>query len=176
MKLEFAWLIFEKTQISNFTKIRPVAAKLFHADRMPDRHVEASSSPSKLCERPLQSNRHSHHTTTTNYVHHQHHSLPQSSLQSLYNKHPTLVTRVSQMKTNIFFYFLSRTIWCADPWLTSRCVAISFTVTRRFSFTMISTAAMASGVTTRCAWAGRGESITELMPFMKLPSPLVHLL
>jgi len=50
--------------------------------------------------------------------------------------------------------------------LISRCAAISFTVTRRFSFTMVSTAAMVSGVTTRCAWPGRGESVTELMPFM----------
>ena len=66
----------------------------------------------------------------------------------------------------MFFYFLSWTIWCADPWLIPRCAAISFTVTLRFSFTMASTAAMASGVTTRCAWQGRGESVTELMSFM----------
>ena len=39
-------------------------------------------------------------------------------------------------------------------------------ITRRFSSTMASTAAMASGVTTGCAWPGRGESVTELMPFM----------
>ena len=70
------------------------------------------------------------------------------------------------MKTLNNFYFLSRTIWCAYPWLISRCGAVSFAVTRRFSFTMASTAAMASGVTTRCAWPGRGESVTELMPFM----------
>ena len=82
-------------------------------------------------------------------------------------------------------YFLSRnllnTLWncrtswtirCADPWLISRCVAISFTVTRWFSFTMASTAAMACGVTTGCAWPGRGESVAELMPFMNF---LVHL-
>jgi hypothetical protein len=36
---------------------------------------------------------------------------------------------------------------------------------------MVSTAAMASGVNTRCAWPGRGESVTELMPFMNF---LVH--
>jgi len=40
---------------------------------------------------------------------------------------------------------------------------------RRFSFTMASTAAMTSGVTTRCAWPGRGESVIELMPFMNFP-------
>ena len=68
-------------------------------------------------------------------------------------------------------YFLSRTIRCADPWLISRCSAISFTVTRRFSFTMTSTAAMPSGVTTGCAWPGRGESVTELMLFTNF---LVH--
>jgi len=57
-------------------------------------------------------------------------------------------------------------IWCANPWLTSRYAAISFTVTPRFSFMMASTAAMASGVTTQCTWPGRGESVTELMLFM----------
>ena len=56
-------------------------------------------------------------------------------------------------------------------YVVSRCAAISFNVRRRFSFTMASTAAMASGVTTRCAWPGRGESVTELMPFMSF---LVH--
>ena len=70
------------------------------------------------------------------------------------------------MKNLNIFYFLSWTIRCADPWLTSRCTAISFTVTRRFSFTMASTAAMASGVTTRRAWPGQWESSTELIPFM----------
>ena len=64
-----------------------------------------------------------------------------------------------------------QTIWCADPWLTSRCAAISFTVTRQFSFMMASTAAMPSGVTTGCAWPGQGESATELMPFVNF---LVH--
>ena len=63
------------------------------------------------------------------------------------------------------------TKWCADPWHISRCEAISFTVMRRFSFTMASTAAMPSEVTTRCAWPGRGESATELLPFMNF---LVH--
>ena len=57
-------------------------------------------------------------------------------------------------------------------WLISRRAAISCTVTRQFSFTMASTAAMASGVTTRCAWSGRGESITEQTPFRNF---LLHL-
>jgi hypothetical protein len=47
----------------------------------------------------------------------------------------------------------------------SRRAAISCIVMWRFSFTMASTAAMASGVTTRCAWPGRGESVTELTQF-----------
>ena len=94
----------------------------------------------------------------------------------------TTNTRRSRMKT--FNIFLShnllnaswncRTSWticCADPWLISWCAAISFTVTRRFSFTMVSTAAMASDVTTRRAWPGRGESVTEIMAFMNF---LVH--
>ena len=55
--------------------------------------------------------------------------------------------------------------------MTPRCAAISFTVTRRFSFTMASTAAMTSGVTTGCAWPGLRESVTDLMPFMNF---LVH--
>ena len=69
------------------------------------------------------------------------------------------------------FYFLSRTTWCADPWPISRYAAISFTVTRRFFFTMASTAALVSGVTTRCAWPGQGGSVTELTLFMNF---LVH--
>jgi len=36
---------------------------------------------------------------------------------------------------------------------------------------MASTPAMASDVTTRCAWPGQGESVTKLMPFMNF---LVH--
>ena len=49
--------------------------------------------------------------------------------------------------------------------------AVLFAVTRRFSFTVASSAATASGVTRRCAWPGRGQSVTELMPFMNF---LVH--
>jgi len=32
INLEFSWQIFEKSKISNFVKIRPVGAKMFHAD------------------------------------------------------------------------------------------------------------------------------------------------
>ena len=42
---------------------------------------------------------------------------------------------------------------------------------QRFSFTMVSTAVMASGVTIQCAWLGRGESFTQLMLFLNF---LVH--
>ena len=71
---------------------------------------------------------------------------------------------------NVFLFFIMEDR-CADPWLIPRCAAISFTVTRQFSFTMASTVAMPSGVTTQCAWSGRGESGTELMPFTNF---LVH--
>jgi len=63
-------------------------------------------------------------------------------------------------------------IWYADPWLISRCAATSCTVTRQFSFTMASTDAVVSGVTTWCAWPGQGESVTELTPFRNF---LLHL-
>jgi len=56
-------------------------------------------------------------------------------------------------------------------YVVSRCADISFNVTQQFSFVMASTAAMASGVTTPCAWPGQGESVTELMLFMNF---LVH--
>ena len=36
----------------------------------------------------------------------------------------------------------------------------------RLTFTMASTAAMTSGITTRCAWPGRWASVTEVTPFM----------
>jgi hypothetical protein len=59
IKLEFSWLIFEKSQVSNFIKIRPVGAKLFLADRRSDRQTdrwtdeydEADSRFSQFCER-----------------------------------------------------------------------------------------------------------------------------
>ena len=87
-------------------------------------------------------------------------SLYQFSSQLVW--HPHLADTVWNCRT-------SWMIWCADPWPICRCAAISFTVTQRFSFTMASTAAMPSGVTTRCAWPGRGQSVTELMPFMNFP-------
>jgi hypothetical protein len=62
-------------------------------------------------------------------------------------------------------------MWCADPWIITRCVAISCTVTHQFSFTMASTAAMASSVSTQCAWPGRGETVRDLTPFRNI---LVH--
>jgi len=83
--------------------------------------------------------------------------------------------RVSQMKTlNVYLViYWTQKVHNDFIFLCSlHCVAISFTVTRQFSFTMASTAAMSPGVTTRCAWPGRGESVTELMPFMNF---LVHL-
>ena len=75
------------------------------------------------------------------------------------------------MKILCIFYLLSWTIRYVDPWLTSRCAAISFIVTRPFSFTMATIAPMPSGVKTGCVWPGLGKSVTELMPFMNF---LVH--
>jgi len=53
MKLGFSRHIFEKKNghISNFMKIHPVGAELFHEDRRTVRHDEANSRFSKLCER-----------------------------------------------------------------------------------------------------------------------------
>ena len=44
--------VSKNTQISNFMKIRPVGAKLFHADRRrrTDRHKEANSRILQFCE------------------------------------------------------------------------------------------------------------------------------
>jgi hypothetical protein len=44
MKPEFSRQIFGKNaQLSNFMKIRPVGAELFHVDGQPDRHDEANN-------------------------------------------------------------------------------------------------------------------------------------
>jgi len=52
MKLEFSLSIFSKNaQISNFMKIQPVGADLFHADGQTDRHDEANGSFSQFRER-----------------------------------------------------------------------------------------------------------------------------
>ena len=46
MKIELFGQIFKKKAlVSNFIKIRPVGAELFHADRRTDRHDEAKYSP-----------------------------------------------------------------------------------------------------------------------------------
>jgi hypothetical protein len=51
MKLEFSGQISKKnTQISNFMKIRPVEAELFHADGQTGRRDEANSRFSQFCE------------------------------------------------------------------------------------------------------------------------------
>ena len=50
MKLEFFWQFFENIQMSNFMKIRPVGAELFHGDRRTDRHDEANSRFSQFFE------------------------------------------------------------------------------------------------------------------------------
>jgi len=42
MKPEFSRKFFEKSQTSNFMKIFPLIAELFHADRRTDRYDEAN--------------------------------------------------------------------------------------------------------------------------------------
>jgi len=53
MKLGFSQQFFQKqkTQISNFMKIRAVWAEMLHADRRMDRHDEANSRFSQFFER-----------------------------------------------------------------------------------------------------------------------------
>jgi len=50
--LYFPDRVSKNTQISDFIKIRPVAAELFHADRQTDGHDKANSRPLQFCERP----------------------------------------------------------------------------------------------------------------------------
>ena len=50
MKLELSWQTFENTQISDFIKIHPVRAKLFHVDGQMDRRVEDNRCFLKFCE------------------------------------------------------------------------------------------------------------------------------
>jgi hypothetical protein len=51
MKLEFSRQIFEKAEILNFIKIRPVGTELFHANRRTDGHNERNSRLLQFCER-----------------------------------------------------------------------------------------------------------------------------
>ena len=85
-------------------------------------------------------------------------------------------TRVTQTKTfNTFFLVIYWTRKVHNDFIfpcSLHFAAISFTATRRFSFAMASTAAMACGVNTRCAWPVQGQSVTEVMPFINF---LVHL-
>jgi hypothetical protein len=52
MKLEFSQNILKKNiPVSNFMKMSPLGADLFHADRRTDGHDEADSCHSQSCER-----------------------------------------------------------------------------------------------------------------------------
>jgi len=52
MKFEFFYGFSKNPEISNFMKIRPVWAELFHRDRQSDRHDEADSHFSQFFECP----------------------------------------------------------------------------------------------------------------------------
>jgi hypothetical protein len=51
MDLYFSRQIFRKILVQQIIKIRPVGAELFRADRQTDRHDEAKSRSSQICER-----------------------------------------------------------------------------------------------------------------------------
>jgi hypothetical protein len=51
IKLEFSPHIFGNSQISNFMKIRPVGAELFHEGGRTEIHGEANSRFSQICQR-----------------------------------------------------------------------------------------------------------------------------
>ena len=50
MKLDFIGIFSKNAQISNFMQICPVGAELLHADGRTDRHDEANSRFSQLCD------------------------------------------------------------------------------------------------------------------------------
>jgi hypothetical protein len=50
MKLKFLGHIFEKHSNINFHEINPVEAELFHEDGQTDKHEEANSRFSQICE------------------------------------------------------------------------------------------------------------------------------
>ena len=54
LEIEFSRPIFEKYQLPNFMKIRPVGAEMLHADRQTDRHDEAYCLFSHFRERALE--------------------------------------------------------------------------------------------------------------------------
>jgi hypothetical protein len=47
----FSTYFQKNTEISNFVKIRPVGAELFHADNRTERHDEAKIRFAQFCER-----------------------------------------------------------------------------------------------------------------------------
>ena len=55
MKLEFFCQIFEKFQISNFMKIRPLGAELCHAEGQMEEHDEVNSRFSQFAKAPKKS-------------------------------------------------------------------------------------------------------------------------
>ena len=52
LNLTFLYRFSNNTQISNFMKIRPLGAELFHAEGRTDRHDEINSRPSKFVIAP----------------------------------------------------------------------------------------------------------------------------
>jgi hypothetical protein len=54
MKFELSRQVSKNAKISNFNKIRPVGAELFHVDGQTGRHVEANNRFTLLCEESAQ--------------------------------------------------------------------------------------------------------------------------
>jgi hypothetical protein len=93
----------KNNQISNFMKLRPVGAELFHADRRRDRHDEANSRFSQFCERAKKCSRKINlhifkHTDMWLYI------IKLCNVHTIANSH--------SLSSGLFTTFTSRSRWC----------------------------------------------------------------